>query len=421
MRIGIFSDTYTPFINGVSTSIVCLKKALEKKGHEVYVVTVNNEKMGYSYDEKERVMEAAKIVSESKLYFEMIPDFSIYDYRLSMIYSFKAKKKIKELNLDVIHSQTEFGIGTFARLVAMELDIPIVHTYHTLYEEYLNSLTKNKIKYMVNGFVEYLAEYYCDSSIGELIVPTAKTKEIFKKQYKFKREVHVIPNGIDLDKFSIENINKKELEKIKKQYGIKDTDFVIMYVGRLGPEKNITFLARAQKQIVKKHKNCKLVIVGEGPMKNELEKITSSIRENVIFTGKIPQSDIQYYYRLADVFATASKFETQGLTVIEALASGVCALCILDDSFKDALIDNVNGNFFETEKEYVDLVDKLMTDEKLLNKYKKNAIKTANEHSYLTFGDKVLEVYEFAIKNNKEKTTRYMDRFKKTVKGVLKK
>lgn len=409
MKIGIFSDTYTPFINGVSTSIVCLKKALEKKGHEVYVVTVNNEKMGYSYDEKERVMRIPALKA------------GIYDYRLSMIYSFKAKKKIKELNLDVIHSQTEFGIGTFARLVAMELDIPIVHTYHTLYEEYLNSLTKNKIKYMVNGFVEYLAEYYCDSSIGELIVPTAKTKEIFKKQYKFKREVHVIPNGIDLDKFSIENINKKELEKIKKQYGIKDTDFVIMYVGRLGPEKNIPFLARAQKQIVKKHKNCKLVIVGEGPMKNELEKITSSIRENVIFTGKIPQSDIQYYYRLADVFATASKFETQGLTVIEALASGVCALCILDDSFKDALIDNVNGNFFETEKEYVDLVDKLMTDEKLLNKYKKNAIKTANEHSYLTFGDKVLEVYEFAIKNNKEKTTRYMDRFKKTVKGVLKK
>lgn len=409
MKIGIFSDTYTPFINGVSTSIVCLKKALEKKGHEVYVVTVNNEKMGYSYDEKERVMRIPALKA------------GIYDYRLSMIYSFKAKKKIKELNLDVIHSQTEFGIGTFARLVAMELDIPIVHTYHTLYEEYLNSLTKNKIKYMVNGFVEYLAEYYCDSSIGELIVPTAKTKEIFKKQYKFKREVHVIPNGIDLDKFSIENINKKELEKIKKQYGIKDTDFVIMYVGRLGPEKNITFLARAQKQIVKKHKNCKLVIVGEGPMKNELEKITSSIRENVIFTGKIPQSDIQYYYRLADVFATASKFETQGLTVIEALASGVCALCILDDSFKDALIDNVNGNFFETEKEYVDLVDKLMTDEKLLNKYKKNAIKTANEHSYLTFGDKVLEVYELAIKNNKEKTTRYMNRFKKTVKGVLKK
>ena len=409
MKIGIFSDTYTPFINGVSTSIVCLKKALEKKGHEVYVVTVNNEKMGYSYDEKEKVMRIPALKA------------GIYDYRLSMIYSFKAKKKIKELNLDVIHSQTEFGIGTFARLVAMELDIPIVHTYHTLYEEYLNSLTKNKIKYMVNGFVEYLAEYYCDSSIGELIVPTAKTKEIFKKQYKFKREVHVIPNGIDLDKFSIENINKKELEKIKKQYGIKDTDFVIMYVGRLGPEKNIPFLARAQKQIVKKHKNCKLVIVGEGPMKNELEKITSSIRENVIFTGKIPQSDIQYYYRLADVFATASKFETQGLTVIEALASGVCALCILDDSFKDALIDNVNGNFFETEKEYVDLVDKLMTDEKLLNKYKKNAIKTANEHSYLTFGDKVLEVYELAIKNNKEKTTRYMNRFKKTVKGVLKK
>ena len=86
MRIGIFSDTYTPFINGVSTSIVCLKKALEKKGHEVYVVTVNNEKMGYSYDEKEKVMRIPALKA------------GIYDYRLSMIYSFKAKKKIKELN-----------------------------------------------------------------------------------------------------------------------------------------------------------------------------------------------------------------------------------------------------------------------------------------------------------------------------------
>ena len=128
MRIGLFSDTYIPLINGVSTSIDMLKRALERKGHQVYIVTVAPKGMKYKYEDK--------IVR--------IPGVPIgfFDYRLTSIYPAKAIKTIKSWNLDIIHSQTEFGIGSFARIIAKQFNIPIVHTYHTSYEETIDYVTK---------------------------------------------------------------------------------------------------------------------------------------------------------------------------------------------------------------------------------------------------------------------------------------
>ena len=111
MRIGIFTDTYTPFINGVTTSVLMLKKALEKRGHVVYVVTVNDENMQYRFEDNGKVLRIPGI------------PIGIYDYRLTGIYPIKAIKIIKRWNLDIIHSQTEFGIGTFARIISKQLQI----------------------------------------------------------------------------------------------------------------------------------------------------------------------------------------------------------------------------------------------------------------------------------------------------------
>ena len=119
MRIGLFTDTYPPYINGVSTSIAMLQNALEKQGHEVFIVTVNAEKM--KYENEEKVIRIPGI------------PIGIYDYRLTGIYPLRAIEKIRKWNLDVIHSHTEFGVGTFARLIAKQLNIPLVHTCHTMY------------------------------------------------------------------------------------------------------------------------------------------------------------------------------------------------------------------------------------------------------------------------------------------------
>ena len=118
MRVGIFTDSYPPYINGVSTSIVMLKQALEKCGHQVYIVTVNDQGHSYRFEENNKIIRLPGI------------PIGIYDYRMTSIYPIRVINRIKKWNLDVIHSQTEFGVGTFARIIAKQLDIPLVHTYH---------------------------------------------------------------------------------------------------------------------------------------------------------------------------------------------------------------------------------------------------------------------------------------------------
>ena len=148
MKIGIFSDTYTPYINGVTTSIVMLKNALEKKGHTVYIVTVNNEDFHFKYEEDERTIRLAGV------------PIGIYDYRLTGIYPLKAINKIKKWDLDVIHSQTEFGVGTFARIIAKQFNIPLVHTYHTMYEDYIHYITHGYFNKSSKKLVEYFTIFY---------------------------------------------------------------------------------------------------------------------------------------------------------------------------------------------------------------------------------------------------------------------
>ena len=167
MRVGIFTDTYTPFINGVTTSVLMLKKGLERQGHTVYIVTVSPDTLKYKYEENGKVIRIPGV-----------PTW-IYDYRLTGIYPLRAIKRIKKWKLDVIHSQTEFGIGTFARIIAKQLNIPLVHTYHTMYEDYVHYVTKGLFDKSSKKIVEYLTLFYCDKTITELIVPTKKAYELF--------------------------------------------------------------------------------------------------------------------------------------------------------------------------------------------------------------------------------------------------
>ena len=170
MRIGIFTETYEPYVSGLVTSIKMLKNALEKKGHIVYIVTANLKDYHYNYKEQERILEIPGIPT------------GIYDARLTSIYPLQAVNIIKKWNLDVIHSQTEFAIGTFARLLAKQYNIPIVHTYHTMYEDYVHYITKGHFNKSSKKLVEYLTKFYCDKTITELIVPTVKAYNLFKEK-----------------------------------------------------------------------------------------------------------------------------------------------------------------------------------------------------------------------------------------------
>lgn len=389
MRIGIFTETYTPYISGLVTSEVMLKKGLEKLGHEVYVVTANLESFHYEYDEKEKVLKVPGIPT------------GIYDSRLTALYPIKAVNKIKSWNLDIIHSQTEFAIGTFARLLAYQFDIPLVHTYHTMYEDYVHYITKGYFDKSSKKIVEYLTLFYCDKTASELIVPTKKTYDLFKQKYQVDRNIHIIPTGIELDRFYVENIDMSKLKSIQNKLGLKKDDFIAIFIGRLAQEKNIGYLLDVIRDLLPKCPKLKLLMVGDGPDYEKYQELIKEygIEDHVVMTGKVAWEDVPYYYHLSNIFLTASTTETQGLTVIEAMASSVPPICIDDESFRNVVVDDLSGRIFKTKRECKKIILKLYNNPEEVQRLSNQARINVERFSSRFFAESVLKVYEYAIKH----------------------
>ncbi len=408
MRIGIFTDTYPPYINGVSTSVAMLENALTKMGHEVFIVTVNPEK--YSFKENDHIIRIPGI------------PIGIYDYRLTGIYPLKAIKKIKAWDLDIIHSHTEFGVGTFARIIAKQLDIPLVHTYHTMYEDYVHYITKGYFNRSSKKLVEYLTKFYCDKTATELIVPTKKTYDLFKEKYHLEKDVHIVPTGIEIERFFKKDIDRAKVKKLRQNLGIQNDDFVILFVGRIGKEKSVDVLIDGQVLISRKYPRAKLVIVGDGPDIEQFKKRVKRLKlsDNVIFVGKVPWEEVPYYYNIADVFVTASKTETQGLTVIEAMAASLPVVAVLDDAFKNTIEDGVSGYLFKDRRDYQKKIMMLLENPDVLAKMSEEAFKRAEPHSTKYFAQNVLDVYMKALGDRGVKERSFTSRLKRVIKRGLK-
>ncbi len=405
MRIGIFTDTYLPYVSGLVTSELMLKRSLESMGHEVFVVTANLESFKFINDKKEKVIKVPGL------------PIGIYDARLTGIYSVSAINVIRKWKLDIIHTQTEFGIGTFARIVSKQLNIPLVHTYHTMYEDYIYYITKGHFDRPSKKLIEYLTKFYCDKTVSELIVPSRKIYNFFKRKYDVNKKINIIGTGIDIDRFSKDNFNKEDIEKLKKKYKIEKDDFIIGSVSRLAKEKSIDRLIITFKNVLEKIPKAKLLIVGDGPDKEELMKLArkNKIDSNVIFTGKVDIEKVQVFYQLMDVFVTFSTTETQGLTVLEAMASSVPVLAIKDDSFIDSVEHNKNGYLFNTDEEYIDYIYKLYSDKKIYKDFSNYSRDLSKNHSSEAFGKRVYEVYLHTIENYKKG-----NKIINNIKGVIK-
>lgn len=391
MRIGLFTDTYPPNINGVATSVYMLKKALEKKGHQVFLVTVNPDNMKYIYEDNGKTIKLPGL------------PVGIYDYRLSGIYPVRVVNKIKKWKLDVIHSHTEFGVGTFARLISKQLNIPLVHTYHTMYEDYVHYITHGYFNKSSKKLVEYLTLFYCDTTANELIVPTKKTWDLFKEKYRLDKNIYIVPTGIEIERFYKEKIKSEKVDDLRKQFGLTDNDFVLIFVGRLGKEKNVDFLIESHKDLVNKIPNLKFLIIGDGPEREEFYLHAKKLKllDSIIFTGMVPWDKVPIYYQLADVFVTASTTETQGLTVIEAMAAGVVPVCIDDESFRLTVVDGLNGKLFKGKRDYKSIINNLYKDRTSLSNMSRQARLNAELHSSKHYASSVVDVYKHAIESKK--------------------
>ena len=408
MRVGIFTESYPPLVNGVSTSILMLEHALTKLGHEVFIITVSDNKKDY--------------VLENNGHILRLPSVNLancYDYKMTSVYPIKAVNMIKKMNLDVIHSNVEFTVGIFARVVSEQLSIPLVHTYHTNWEDYTHYITKNKkiLDDICKKLLKYLVVFFEDKTVTELIVPSNKIYNLFKDKYKFTKNIHIIQTGIETSKFYKENFNQKDINSLKKKLGIKKKDFVVMTVSRLAKEKSVDRIINNHKELVKKYSNMKLLIVGDGPDIDKLKDEAKSlgVSDSVIFTGKVPLSDIPIYYQLGNVFVTASKSETQGLTVVEAISSSLPVVAVKDDSFVNSVIEEFNGFVFTGDEKYINSISKLYEDKDLYNRLSNQSRLLSADFSSEYFALKVLKVYETAIENYKKDNKKIINKIKNNI------
>lgn len=344
MNIGIFTDTYYPEINGVANSTYELKKGLEMLGHTVYIFTVSNP--------------ASPIKDEAGVYrIASVPFPALKERRIGCTLPKAWKRKIRKFHLDIIHTQTEFMVGHLGRKLADWLKIPHIHTYHTVYEDYLSYLhmpDRRCFRRVVRRFSRL-----CCNRADDIIVPTEKVRELLR-QYGVSKEVHVIPSGISLDKFTVPE--EKRVLELRSQVGIPKDRLVLLYVGRLSTEKNISELLGLIHKMENRGK-LMLLLVGDGPERSALECQVKELglETCVIFAGMVPFDKIENYYALGDIFVSASTSETQGLTYIEALATGMPLLVRRDAALNGVLLEYENGVSYEDEKMFQDGLHYLAT------------------------------------------------------------
>ena len=389
MRIAIFTDTYPPYINGVSTSTFNLANCLKAKGHEVLVIAPRP-----TDGKMEKIGDV--------LYIPGLDLKKLYGFRVTNIFSNKPLSIIKKFNPDVIHNQTDFTIGVFARRVAKRLKVPIVYTYHTSYEDYTYYIVGGGImdrftKRIVRNYSRDLAD-----RMTEFFTPSEKTKE-YMRLVGSDIYVNVIPTGIDFSIFKADKIDQKKMAKFKEEHNIKATTKVFLLLGRIAKEKSMDVSLRGFAAYHQKHPevDVKMLVVGSGPFKEELELIAEDlgISSYVDFIGSVSGLEVPFYYHLADIYTSASITETQGLTFMEAMAAGRIVLARFDSNLTGTIINGKTGFFFTDDASFVSQAEKIFS----LTKEQKAAIvqeayRIADIYSLDKFYENIVRVYKRAIR-----------------------
>lgn len=379
MKILITTDWYRPVINGVVTSVVNLEAELEKKGHDVKILTLSDN----HHSRRENNVYYMQSFNMDKIY---------PNARASLFVNKKYLDEIIQWKPEVIHSQCEFTSFIFAKKIACKLNIPIVHTYHTIYENYTHyfSPVKTLGKKAVAVFSKDIL-----NKVNAVIAPTEKVNKLLLG-YGVDTEIYTVPTGIDLNRFNMtlpDALKRKAKESLK----IPEGNAVLVSIGRLAKEKNLDQIIGYMKRM--ETGNITLLIVGDGPYRQKLEKDVrdSGLEGKVIFTGMIAPEEIPYYYHLGDIFVSASNSETQGLTYMEALASGLPAICRRDPCIEDVVIDGYNGFQYDSFDSFKDAVSLILSDIGNYRKLSGNAKAVANRYSTLNFAEKLENIYKRVI------------------------
>lgn len=392
MKVLITTDLYVTETNGVVTSVRNLREELVKLGHDVRILTLSGNLKSYK--------------DGHVYYIKSIPFGVVYpDVRMPISYRGDLIQELIDWKPDVIHSQCEFFSFQFARRISRKTGAPLVHTYHTLYEQYVPYLipTKTLRKHLgkrISKKVVATVSRKRLKHVDTVIAPTRKVEHSLR-QYGLPNAIRVVPSGISIDKYQYRMSPEERIAR-RKALGIPDDHQVLLNLGRLGTEKNLTELMTLFADLLTLHSNLTFLIVGDGPAKEDLQKQaeTLGISDHVVFTGMVPPSEVQNYYQLGDVFVSASTSETQGLTYIEAAANGLPLVCREDPCLDDVIEEGVNGYEYTVTEEFLQEISSVLQDPHWRHTAARSSEEIAATFDKSCFAEKVEDIYEEALTEN---------------------
>lgn len=387
MKIGFFTDSYSPVTHGVEVSIETSRKALEAMGHQVYIYAP--ESPGYK-DKNPNVFRFKSIRVIKKPEMRYAFDF------LPVSHTFK---EISRFKLDIAHAHTPFSLGLLAKYISERQLIPLIYTHHTHYPEYAKVYFKEK--FLLPHLAKVYSAWFSNLS-NAVIAPSLKIKRLLH-DYKVKRTIpiYVLPTGINLNIFKK---STKSRQNLRKKLKIAPKTKVLISVSRIGKEKNSEFLIRTFAMLLKKKRDVLLLMVGGGSFLKQVKKITQKLKidQSIIFTGKVPYEKIPSYYQASDIFIFASLTDTQGIVILEAIACGLPVIALKDDAFAGMAIDNQNGFLVrkQSPKLFTQKIIKVLDNPSVHKKFSDLAIKTASNFSEERIAKKLIKIYKTQIEKS---------------------
>jgi 1,2-diacylglycerol 3-alpha-glucosyltransferase len=390
MNIAIYTESYKPYLSGVTVSVDTFAQSLVQLGHRVYIFAP--EYPGYQ----------DKNSNPYIFRFRSIGSGIYKGFHVAWPFSFRYKHYIETAKLDIIHSNSPYHLGWKAYFTARKLKIPFVYTFHTLFTEYLHFIPLVP-EWLSAPIVISLIRMFCNKLCDHVVVPTAKTKQILQEKYKVTAPIEVIPTGV-----LAADVDKASPAGIRERYGIQPDTVVLLYVGRFSKEKNIYFLLQMFQQLLKKEptRDIRLMLIARGPLEHEVKEYVrrNALLDKVIFTGEVTREHIYAHYKAADLFVCASKTETQGLVLSEAKACGLPGVAIDAAGVSEMITQGVDGYLVpENEEIFAQHVLELVYNSEQRRKFAAAARKIAEE-KFLdeAVAKKLLMVYEKARRGKSE-------------------
>jgi glycosyltransferase involved in cell wall biosynthesis len=378
LRIIKISDVYFPRVNGVSTSIRTFSREFKRLGHDVTLITP-----GYPQTIDED-METFRIRSR---YLPMDPEDRMMHRKAIR----QLLPELKRRRYDILHIHTPFVAHYTGLWLAKSLSIPVVETYHTYFEEYLDKY----LPWMPRGPLRYLARSFsrsqCDA-VDTIVVPTRPMLEVLES-YGIKGKSAIIPTGIPGKAFS-----DGQGQRFREEYGISATREVLLYVGRVAHEKNIDFLIRVLERLVKTRPEVLMIIAGEGPARSTLmqQAEAAGLMDHILFVGYLSRRhELANCYAAADLFVFASRTETQGLVLLEAMQTGTPVVTTAVMGTAEIMRDGLGGLVAEEHvDDFAQKVTRVLTDEVLRKRLMREAHEKAREWDAGVMAERMLALYE---------------------------